>query len=72
MTLDLTDDETRALAALLRGATNEEHDLLAPRPGQLKAILAWLDPPSSQPKPLPPLKPGLTPRRGGGQRRWGG
>lgn len=57
MTLDLTHDETRALVGLLRHATDEEHNF---------------DPPSSQPEPLPPLKPGLTPSRGGGQRRWGG
>ena len=57
MTLDLTDDETRALVRLLRRAIDEARYPLSPRLDPLKTILAKLDPPAPQPEPLPPLKP---------------
>ena len=68
MTLDLTDDEARALAAHLRHALEYDPFPFAPRLDPLKAILAKLEPPQPQPEPLPPLKPGMGPRVGRG--RW--
>jgi hypothetical protein len=67
-TLDLIDDEKAALVAHLRHALEYDPFPYAPRLDPLKAILAKLDPPTPQPEPLPPLKPGMGPslRRG----RW--
>jgi len=56
MTLDLTDDEARALAAHLRHALEYDPYPYAPRRDPLKAILAKLEPPQLQPEP-PPLGP---------------
>jgi hypothetical protein len=63
MTLDLTDDEARALAAHLRHALEYAPYPIAPRLDPLKAILAKLEPTTPQPEPLPPIKAGMTPRR---------
>jgi hypothetical protein len=68
MTLDLTDDETAALVVHLRHALEYDPFPYAPWLDPLKAILAKLDPPAPQPEPLPPIKAGMTPRRGGGGR----
>ncbi len=70
--LDLTDDEERALSALLRRAIDYDPYPLAPRLDPLKAILAKLDPPKPRPEPLPPLRPGMGPSHGQGRRRWRG
>ena len=64
MLLDLTDDETAALIAHLRHALEYDPYPYAPRLDPLKAILAKIEPPMPQPEPLPPLKSGMTPRRG--------
>jgi alkanesulfonate monooxygenase SsuD/methylene tetrahydromethanopterin reductase-like flavin-dependent oxidoreductase (luciferase family) len=44
VTLDVTDDEARALAKHLRQALDYDPDPLAPRLDPLKAILAKLEP----------------------------
>jgi hypothetical protein len=67
--LDLTDEEKRALIALLKRTLEYARFPLAPRLDPLKAILAKLDPPTPQPEPLPPLRPGLAPTHGQRRRR---
>jgi hypothetical protein len=62
MTLDLTDDETAALARLLRHTIDEARYPLSPRLAPLKAILAKLEPPEPRPELPPPLKPYDAPR----------
>ena len=53
MTLDLRDDEARALVQFFfRRAIDEEHYFPAPRLDPLKAMLAKLEPPQLQPEPL--------------------
>lgn len=69
MTLDLTDDEARALAKHLRQTLDNHRYPLAPRLDPLKAILAKLEPPAPRPEPLPPLKPGMGPTHSQGRRR---
>lgn len=69
MTLDLTDEEAAALAKHPRYALDYDPYPLAPRLDPLKAILAKLEPPTPEPEPLPPLRPGMGPSRG--QRRTG-
>ena len=69
MTLDLTDNEARALTKHLRQAIDYARFPLAPRLDPLKAILAKLDPPKPLPERLPPLKPGMGPTHGQGRRR---
>jgi hypothetical protein len=59
--LDLTDEEKRALIALLKRTLEYARFPLAPRLDPLKAILAKLDPPA--PAPLPPLRAGNGPQR---------
>jgi hypothetical protein len=66
---DLTDEEKRALIALLRETVDYARYPLAPRLDPLKAILAKLDPPPPQPAPRPPLPPSLAPPHGRGRRR---
>jgi len=66
MTLELTEDETRALAEHLKHAINSDPFPLSPRLLPLKAILAKLDPPQPRPEPLPPLRPGVAQSRGRG------
>ena len=67
--LDLTDEEKRALIALLHETLEYARFPLAPRLDPLKAILAKLDPRPPQPEPLSPLRPGMGPRHGQGRRR---
>ena len=69
MTLDLTDDEARALTKHLRQAIDNHRYPLAPRLDPLKTILAKLEPPKPQYEPPPPLKPGMGPSHGQGRRR---
>jgi hypothetical protein len=59
--LDVTDEEKRALIALLRETLE-----LAPRLDPLKAILAKLDPSPPRLEPRTPLPAATPPRRG----RW--
>ena len=69
MTLELTDEEHRALVRLLRRSIDEDRFPLAPRHAPIKAILAKLEPPIPKAEPLPPLKPGMGPHVGRGRRR---
>jgi hypothetical protein len=55
MNLDLTDEETTALARLLRDAIDGDRFPLSPRIQTLKAILAKIRPEPAH-EPLPPLK----------------
>jgi hypothetical protein len=65
MTLDLTDDEARALIEHLRHALEYDPFPFAPRLDPLKSVLAKLEPPAPQPELLlPPLKPGMGPSVG--------
>jgi len=59
MTLNLTDDEARALAVHLGHALEYDPFPHAPRLDPVKAILAKLEPPP-RPAPLPPLKAGMA------------
>ena len=52
----LTDDEKTALAALLKRTIDADRYPLSPRIGQLRGILAKMEPPKPAPTPLPPLK----------------
>jgi hypothetical protein len=63
MTPDLTDDETVALAGLLRRTIDENRYPLSPRLAPLKTILATLEPPKPRPEPAPPLKAYTAPRQ---------
>jgi len=56
MTLDLTDDETAALARLLHRTIDDDRYPLTPRLAPLEAILAKLDPPKPRPEVPPSLK----------------
>ena len=56
MTLDLTDDETAALARILRNTIDEDRFPYSPRLAPLKAILATIDPPKPRPELPPPLR----------------
>jgi hypothetical protein len=69
MTLDLTDEEARALIRLLCRVIDDDRYFMAPRLDPLKAILAKLDQPAPKPEPLPPLKPGMGPSHGQKRRR---
>jgi hypothetical protein len=59
MTPDLSEDETRALAELLKRAINDDRYPLSPRIQRLRAILAKLDP-STVPRPNPSPLPNTT------------
>jgi len=65
----LTDDEKTALTALLKRTIDADRYPLSPRIGQLRGILAKLEPPRSAPPPLPPLKRYEPPSRGRYRRR---
>ena len=67
--LELTEEEERALIALLRRTLNYTRYPLAPRLDPLKSVLAKLDPPKPAYVPLPPLRPGMGPTHGKGRRR---
>jgi hypothetical protein len=69
LTLALTAEERAALIGLLRRALDEARYPFSRRYDQIKAILAKLDPPTPQPVPLPPLRPGMGPTHGQGRRR---
>ena len=62
MMLDRAEDETAALARLLRHTIDEERYPLSPRLAPLKAILAKLQPPAQHVEPPPALKPADAPR----------
>jgi len=66
MTIDLSEEEVRALAKHLRQPIDYDRYPLAPRLDPLRAILAKLDPSPPRPEPLPPLKPGMGATRGQG------
>ena len=70
MHLDLSDDESAALARLLRKTIDEDHYPLSPRIRTLQAILDRLDPPPVR-EPPPPLKIYEPPRFVRGRRRRG-
>ena len=55
MTLDLTEEETAALARLLTNTIDADHYPLSPRIQLLKGILAKIRPESAR-EPFPPLK----------------
>jgi hypothetical protein len=67
--LSLTDDEKRALIALLRRASDEARFPYSPQLNPLKAILAKLVPPTPRPAPRPPSRAGMGPSHGRGRRR---
>ncbi len=50
MLLDPTDDETHALAVLLRRTSDDYRYPLSPRPAPPRAILAKLEPPQPRPE----------------------
>ena len=66
MELDLTDDETAALARLLKSTIDADRYPLSPRIQTLKAILDRQEPVR---EPLPPLKHYEPPRATAGGRR---
>ena len=65
----LTDDEKRALVALLKRTIERDRFLLSPRIGQLRGILAKLEWPKPEPAPMPPLRRYAPPRHTAAQRR---
>ena len=71
MTLDLTDEETDALASLLRRTIDDDPYPLSPRIQNLKAILAKVRP-EPAPEPLPPLRQFDPPRATSARRRRAG
>lgn len=66
--LDLTEEETEALAILLSRTIDNDHFPLSPRIQTLKGILAKLRP-EPIPDPLPPLKRYEPPRATAAKRR---
>jgi hypothetical protein len=71
MMLDLSDQETDALAGLLRRAIDDDRYPLSPRVQTLKAILAKIQPEPVH-EPLPPLKHYEPPRATTARRRRSG
>jgi hypothetical protein len=67
---DLTDEETDALARLLRDTIDADHYPLSPRVQMWKGILAKIRP-ETKPEPLPPLRSYEPPRFIRGRRRRG-
>jgi hypothetical protein len=63
MNLDLTDEQTAALAAVLRRTIDADRYPLSPRVRSLQAILDQLEPPPVR-EPLPPLRHYEPPRVG--------
>jgi hypothetical protein len=70
MELDLTDNETAALARLLKSTIDADRYPLSPRIQTLKAILDKIQPEPVR-EPLPPLKHYEPPRATAGRRRRG-
>jgi hypothetical protein len=68
MNLDLNNDETAALARLLRRAIDDDKYPLSPRIRLIQRILDKLDPPPVR-EPPPPLKTYEPPRTIRGRRR---
>jgi hypothetical protein len=68
-TLALTADEREALIGLLRRTIDEARYPYSRRYDPIKAILAKLEPPPSQPELPPPLPAGGGPRVGRGRQR---
>jgi len=68
MELDLTDDETAALARRLKSTIDADRYPLSPRIQTLKAILDKIQPEPVR-EPLPPLKHYEPPRATAGGRR---
>jgi hypothetical protein len=71
MILDLTDEETDALARLLRRTIEDDRYPLSPRVQTFKAILAKIQPEPAR-KPLPPPKRYAPPRATTARRRRSG
>ena len=69
MTLDLSDEETRALLNVLMDAIEDDRYPLSPRVQTLTAILARLQPPKPAVVPLPPRKHYEPPNKGRFARR---
>lgn len=70
MNLDLSDDESAALARLLRKTIDEDRYPLSPRVRLLQAILDKIEPSPAREQP-PPLKTYAPPRFIRGRRRRG-
>jgi hypothetical protein len=70
MELDLTDDETAALARVLKSTIDADRYPLSPRIQTLKTILTKIRPEPVR-EPLPPLKHYEPPRATAGRRRRG-
>jgi hypothetical protein len=68
MMLDLIDEETEALATLLRRTIDDDRYPLSPRVQILKAILAKVRPEPAR-EPLPPPKVYAPPSKGRHRRR---
>jgi hypothetical protein len=68
MTLDLTDEETAALARLLRNAIDGDRYPLSARIQLLKGILGKITPETAR-EPLPPLRTYAPPKAKARQRR---
>jgi hypothetical protein len=68
MMLDLTDEETDALARLLSRTIDDDRYPLSPRIQPLKAILGKIRPEPKR-EPLPPLKHYEPPRAAAKRRR---
>jgi hypothetical protein len=68
MQIDLSEDESAALARLLRKAIDDDKHPLSPRIRMLQGILDKIDPPPVR-EPLPPLKTYEPPRTVRGRRR---
>jgi hypothetical protein len=69
--LDLSEQETDALAGLLRRTIDDDRYPLSPRVQTLKAILAKIQPEPTR-EPLPPLKRYAPPRATTARRRRSG
>jgi hypothetical protein len=70
MTLDLTEEETDALASLLRRTIDDDRYPLSPRVQALKAVLDKITPEPTR-EPLPPPKV-YAPPRATTAKRWAG
>jgi hypothetical protein len=71
MVLDLSDNETAALAQLLRRTINDDPYPLSPRLAPLKAILEKLNPPQPPSGSAAPLQARDAPSAAGRRRRRG-
>jgi hypothetical protein len=69
MTLDLTDEQSEALARLLRSAIDGDRYPLSPRIRTLKEILANIRPGPPRAESLPPLRSYAPPSMGRYRRR---